>query len=54
MLVMALTPHIGYEEAAKIAKAAHTNSTTPKKEILKNRDVTEEQIDEWLRPENMI
>ncbi len=54
MLVTALTPHIGYEKAAEIAKAAHKNGTTLKEEALKAIDVTEKQLDEWLDPGKMI
>ncbi len=54
MLVTALTPHIGYEQAAEIAKAAHKNGTTLKEEIIKRLDVSEEQADEWLDASAMI
>ncbi len=54
MLVTALTPHIGYEKAAKIAKAAHVNGTTLKEECLKNLNVTEQEVEAWLRPDKMI
>lgn len=54
MLVTALTPHIGYDKAAEIAKAAHRNGTTLKEEIMNTLDVTSDQVDEWLRPDAMI
>ncbi|HEY1415135.1 MAG TPA: class II fumarate hydratase [Caulobacteraceae bacterium] len=54
MLVTALTPHIGYDAAAKIAKSAHKNGTTLRQEAVKGGYVTEDEFDEWVRPENMI
>lgn len=54
MLVTALTPRIGYEKAAQIAKAANENGTTLKEEALQVLDVTEEQLDQWLDPVLMI
>ncbi len=54
MLVTALTPHIGYEQAAEIAKTAHKNGTTLKEEALKILDVTVVQLDDWLDPRKMI
>lgn len=54
MLVTALNPHIGYDNAAKIAKTAHKNGTTLKEEAVKLGILTEKQFDEWVRPENMI
>lgn len=54
MLVTALTPHIGYEKAAKIAKAAHKNRTTLTEEVLNVVDVTEEQVAMWLDASAMI
>jgi fumarate hydratase class II len=54
MLVTALNPHIGYENAAKIAKAAHANGTTLKEEALRSGLVTEEQFDQWVDPKKMI
>ncbi len=53
MLVTALNPHIGYENAAKIAKAAHKNGTTLKEEALNSGLLTEKQFDDWVRPEDM-
>ncbi|MBS1548727.1 MAG: class II fumarate hydratase [Bacteroidetes bacterium] len=54
MLVTALNPHIGYENAAKIAKTAHKNGTTLKEEAINLGLLTAEQFDEWVRPEDMV
>ena len=54
MLVTALNPHIGYDKAAAIAKKAHREGTTLKEAALALGYVTEEQFDEWVRPERMI
>ncbi|MDD4514497.1 class II fumarate hydratase [Massilibacteroides sp.] len=54
MLVTALNPHIGYEKAAKIAKAAHKNGTTLKEEAVKSGFLTAEEFDAWVRPEDMV
>ncbi len=54
MLVTALNPHIGYDKAAEIAKKAHREATTLKDAALALGYVTEEQFDEWVRPERMI
>jgi fumarate hydratase class II len=54
MLVTALAPTIGYDKAAKIAKAAHHNGTTLKEEAVKGGYVTAEEFDRLVRPENMI
>jgi fumarate hydratase class II len=54
MLVTALAPKIGYDAAAKIAKAAHKNGTTLKEEALKSGLVTAEEFDRLVRPEDMI
>lgn len=53
MLVTALNPHIGYENAAKIAKQAHKEGTTLKESAIKSGLLTSEQFDEWVRPEKM-
>lgn len=53
MLVTALNPHIGYENAAKIAKLAHKNGTSLKEAALETGLLTEKQFDEWIRPEEM-
>ncbi len=54
MLVTALNPHIGYDNAAKIAKKAHKEGTTLKAAALALGLATEKQFDEWVRPEDMI
>ncbi|AKO46013.1 class II fumarate hydratase [[Haemophilus] ducreyi] len=54
MLVTALNTHIGYENAAKIAKTAHKNGTTLKEEAINLGLVTAEQFDQWVRPQNMV
>lgn len=54
MLVTALNTKIGYENAAKIAKAAHKNGTTLREEAVKSGLLTGEQFDEWVRPEDMV
>ena len=53
MLVTALNPHIGYDNAAKIAKEAHQNNLTLRESALRLGLVTEEQFDQWVRPESM-
>lgn len=54
MLVTALNPHIGYENAAKIAKTAHKNGTTLKEEAINLGFLTAQQFDEWVKPEDMV
>jgi fumarate hydratase class II len=54
MLVTALNPHIGYDNAAKIAKKAHKEHTTLKEAALALELLTSEQFDAWVRPEDMI
>jgi fumarate hydratase class II len=54
MLVTALAPKIGYDNAAKIAKSAHKNGTTLKEESLKSGLVTAEEFDRLVRPEDMV
>ncbi|HJR46470.1 MAG TPA: class II fumarate hydratase [Actinomycetota bacterium] len=53
MLVTALNPHIGYEKSAEIALMAHREDLSLKEAALKLGYVTEEQFDEWVRPEDM-
>jgi fumarate hydratase class II len=53
MLVTALAPTIGYDNAAKIAKTAHKNGTTLREEALKTGLVTAEDYDRLVRPEDM-
>ena len=54
MLVTALAPKIGYDNAAKIAKTAHKNGTTLREEAVKGGYVTAEEFDKLVRPEDMI
>jgi fumarate hydratase class II len=53
MLVTALAPEIGYDNAAKIAKSAHKNGTTLREEALKSGQVTADDYDRLVRPEKM-
>ncbi len=53
MLVTALNPHIGYENAAKIAKTAHKEGITLKEAAVKTGLLTEQEFDIFVRPENM-
>ena len=54
MLVTALAPHIGYDNAAKIAKAALKNNTTLKYETLKTGLVNEKDYARIVNPKKMI
>ena len=54
MLVTALNPHIGYENAAKIAKTAHANGTTLKEEAVALGLMSAEDFDKNVKPEEMI
>jgi fumarate hydratase, class II len=54
MLVTALTPHIGYDVAAEIAKKAHREDTPLREAAIASGHVTAEQFDGWIRPEDMI
>jgi fumarate hydratase class II len=54
MLVTALNPYIGYDNAAKIAKNAHKKGTSLKDSALELGLLTASQFDEWVRPEDMI
>ncbi|HEY0571261.1 MAG TPA: class II fumarate hydratase, partial [Enterovirga sp.] len=54
MLVTALAPTIGYDNAAKIAKTAHKNGTTLKEEAVRSGHVTAEEFDRVVRPEDML
>lgn len=54
MLVTALNPHIGYENAAAVAKLAHKEGLTLKEAVIKSNLLTEEQFDQIVRPEQMI
>lgn len=53
MLVTALNPHIGYDNAAKIAKKAHEDGTSLKEAGVKLGLLTAEQYDEWIDPVSM-
>ena len=54
MLVTALNPHIGYENAAKIAKLAHKENLTLKEAALRLRLVSEEDFANWVDPKKMV
>ena len=54
MLVTALSPKIGYDNAAKIAKKAHKNGTTLKEESIKSGLITEKEYDKIVNPKKMI
>lgn len=54
MLVTALNPHIGYENAAKIAKKAHKDGSSLREAAISLNLLTSEQFDEWVVPGNMI
>ena len=53
MLVTALAPHIGYDNATKVAKAAHANGTTLREEAVKLGFVSGADFDRLVRPEKM-
>lgn len=54
MLVTALNPYIGYDNAAKIAKKAHMEGTSLREAALALGLLTNEQFDEWVKPETMV
>jgi fumarate hydratase class II len=54
MLVTALTPHIGYDRAAQIAKQAHNSGLTLKEAALASGWVSEAEFDSYVRPERML
>jgi fumarate hydratase class II len=54
MLVTALNPHVGYDNAAKIAKKAHAENTTLEEAAVALGLLTSEQFKEFVRPENMV
>ena len=54
MLVTALNPHIGYDNAAKIAKTAHKKGQNLRETAIELGLVTGEQFDQWVRPEDMV
>jgi fumarate hydratase class II len=54
MLVTALSPKIGYDNASKVAKAAHANGTTLREEAVKLGFVSADEFDRIVRPERMV
>ena len=54
MLVTALAPKLGYDNAAKIAKKAHNNGTTLKEEAIKSGLITEKEYKKIVDPKKMI
>jgi fumarate hydratase class II len=54
MLVTALSPHLGYDAAARIAKTAHATGKTLRETAIELGLVTPEQFDAWVRPEDMV
>jgi fumarate hydratase, class II len=54
MLVTSLNTHIGYEKAAKIAKTAHKGNKTLREAAIELGYVTNDQFDQWVKPEDMI
>ena len=54
MLVTALNPHIGYDNAAKVAKTAYAENKTLKQVAVEMGLLTAEQFDQWVRPEAMV
>lgn len=53
MLVTALSPQIGYDKAAEIAKSAHANGTTLREEAVRLGHVSGEEFDRIVRPDRM-
>ena len=54
MLVTSLNRHIGYDNAAKLAKYAHKKNLTLRQAAIELKLVSEADFDKWVRPENMI
>ena len=54
MLVTAISPYIGYESAAKVAKLAHKENISLKEATLKLDLMTEEEFDKVFKPEEMV
>lgn len=50
----ALNPHIGYDNAAKCAKKAHKEGTTLKEAAISLGVLSEEQFNDWVRPDQML
>ncbi|MDV9033905.1 class II fumarate hydratase [Pseudomonas sp. RAC1] len=54
MLVTALNPHIGYDKSAEIAKKAYSEGKTLRQAALELQYLSNEEFDQWVRPENML
>ena len=54
MIVTALSPKVGYDNAARIAKRAHKNGTTLREESIKSGLITEKEYDKIVNPKKMI
>ena len=54
MLVTALSPHIGYDKSAQIAKKAYAEGLTLREAALELGYLTDAEFDQWVRPENML
>jgi fumarate hydratase class II len=54
MLVTALNTHIGYDKAAEIAKKAYKEGTSLREAALELGYLTDQQFDEWVRPQDML
>jgi fumarate hydratase class II len=54
MLVTALNTHIGYDNAAKVAKKAHKEGKSLKQAALELDLLTAEQFDQWVKPQDML
>jgi fumarate hydratase class II len=54
MLVTALNPHIGYDNAAKVAKKAYADGSTLKAAAMELGLLTAEQFDDWIKPASMV
>lgn len=54
MMVTALNPHVGYDNAAKIAKKAHKDNIPLKEAGVKLGILTEQQFNQWVNPKNML
>jgi fumarate hydratase, class II len=52
--MLSVNGKLGYDACAKIAKAAHKNGTTLREEAVGGGYLTNEEFDEWVRPEKMI
>jgi len=53
MLVTALTPHIGYERSAAIARTAHEQGLTLREAAVASGHVSAQDFDAWVRPDRM-